>query len=461
MAKLRFRIKPFLIVLLVFFLFLALGYDETEENAAEQGSLAADTTPQASEPTLLISLDTQPAVLNDEAVGDHLLGSGSEGVSGEGSFDPDAEIRISRSLSLTEAAKKRDVYNRPLSDDFFFYRNSLSRNERALYDQIYANARSGNATFDVNLPVHVDRVGPIYHMVRIENPELFWMHNAFNYRYDGNGNVTSLTIKYYDCLNNIDAFRQNFDNCADSILETVMYFERDIDKVKYIHDLLTNINAYEWADMNQSAYSALCNGKTVCAGYAFAFQHLMQRLGIRSAVVWGQAGGNHYWNLVELDNEFYCMDITWDDPIGNLPYNYRYNYFNITDQQISASHSRDPILCGPLPAAQGTTYSYNNYYAHAPGSDFSLVNYGKPRQTLPSIYDAEPFYGTTIAPPTEENTLFLAEDIDDWTDEDWDVLWYILEETLSDEEWAYVAAMDWDEFEAFIYELIAALNETY
>ena len=62
--------------------------------------------------------------------------------------------------------------------------------------------------------------------------------------------------------------------------------ERETDsgeKEKYVHDTLIEMNKYDENEkLNQSAYSALVKGKTVCAGYSRAFMYIMNKLGIRT-----------------------------------------------------------------------------------------------------------------------------------------------------------------------------------
>ena len=71
----------------------------------------------------------------------------------------------------------------------------------------------------------------------------------------------------------------------------------------YVHDrLISRISYSKAATMNQSAYSALVGGKTVCAGYARAFQYLMQKLGIPCYYCTGFAGENHAWNIIKLSD---------------------------------------------------------------------------------------------------------------------------------------------------------------
>lgn len=100
--------------------------------------------------------------------------------------------------------------------------------------------------------------------------------------------------------------------------------------------------------LRKIAYSAIVNGKTVYAGYA---------------------GEAHAWNLLQLDGEYYNMDVTWDYPIGNPATTYYHDYFNVTDQQLSRDHTRDAISA-QLPVAYGTRYSFGSYFGDFSDNDY-------------------------------------------------------------------------------------------
>ena len=85
------------------------------------------------------------------------------------------------------------------------------------------------------------------------------------------------------------------------------------------------------------------------------------------------SGGFHAWNLVQLDGEYYAMDVTWDDPLGSPPERYKYDYFNLTDQAMSADHVRLEISAS-LPVAAGTACSFPNAFGGtAYGTDFASI----------------------------------------------------------------------------------------
>ncbi|WP_155965432.1 transglutaminase domain-containing protein, partial [Streptococcus ruminantium] len=99
--------------------------------------------------------------------------------------------------------------------------------------------------------------------------------------------------------------------------EIVKAFEglSDVEKVKAAHDwLVDNVDYVARSGQDQSAYSALVEKKTVCAGYGHGLKLLLDKMNIPSQTLVGPAGGErHLWNVVELDGKWYHVDATWDD----------------------------------------------------------------------------------------------------------------------------------------------------
>lgn len=71
-----------------------------------------------------------------------------------------------------------------------------------------------------------------------------------------------------------------------------------------------------------SLKSAILNGKTVCIGYSMACERCLSNLDIECNVIEGGAyakqpkklhfwDGNHAWNQVKLNDEWYNVDVTW------------------------------------------------------------------------------------------------------------------------------------------------------
>ena len=137
----------------------------------------------------------------------------------------------------------------------------------------------------------------------------------------------------------------------------------DYQKEKKIHDYLVRHVAYGYPEgrefddsMGYHAYGALVQGKAVCNGYAQAMKLLCDLAGVECSLITGRADGeNHAWNLVCLDDEWYHVDVTWDDPEPDDPERLLYSYFNLDDIQMKESHIWDAEEFVP---AEGTRYHY-------------------------------------------------------------------------------------------------------
>lgn len=193
---------------------------------------------------------------------------------------------------------------------------------------------------------------------RGDYPELFWAIAApFSFKGEDVVRAVGLT-KFVDrdtgreYFPDLDSAKTKFLAAAEELLEGLPVNGSDYEKELYLHDKLIRhvVYTYDYAKY-QSAYSAMVDGKAVCAGYAFAFQYLLMRAGIQCAYVTGYSGESHAWNLVKIDGAWYYTDPTWDDPltqdpetevISESPYSPYYAFFNLTAERMGEDHELDP-----------------------------------------------------------------------------------------------------------------------
>ncbi len=246
----------------------------------------------------------------------------------------------------------------PVSE-FNHHRNLLSPKGQQTYDQIYNGAINGKLSIPITTNVYYTEIEDIIHGLIYDCPELFWLEGGFSYNWNNNKEVISVELKPNKLFNNLEANKQNFEKVANNVLQDAVNLYDDYEKVKYIHDhLVKTIGYVNNAPYNQSTYSGVVLNKTVCAGYAKAFQYYMIRLGIPCAYVSGTTDESHAWNIVKINGEYYNIDVTWDDPVGNPQNIIYYNYFNLTDKEISVDHKRSAVS-QKLPKCTATA---DNYY---------------------------------------------------------------------------------------------------
>lgn len=148
----------------------------------------------------------------------------------------------------------------------------------------------------------------------------------------------------------------------------------DYDKLLTFHDWLVLHNHFELAGAETATiYAAFVAGTAQCNGYAAAMQYLCNAVGIPCMVVCGGTpnGVSHAWNKVQVDGQWYNLDVTWDDPYDSQnpkPADHiTHRYFLVTDAEINElTHLnvncdiRDgtTLLFEP-PAATANAYNYS------------------------------------------------------------------------------------------------------
>ena len=83
-----------------------------------------------------------------------------------------------------------------------------------------------------------------------------------------------------------------------------------------LHDYLAVNCAYDETYSLRSIYDVLVGGAAVCSGYAETFVYLLRELGIGCRYVYSEEM-NHAWNQVQIGENWYHLDCTWDDPISD------------------------------------------------------------------------------------------------------------------------------------------------
>lgn len=97
----------------------------------------------------------------------------------------------------------------------------------------------------------------------------------------------------------------------------------EYEKIVQLNELLIENLEYgnEYGNNAYNIYGALLQRNCVCEGYAETFKYIMEALNIPCILVIGTAENsdgnneNHEWNYVKINNNWYAMDVTWNDPI--------------------------------------------------------------------------------------------------------------------------------------------------
>lgn len=154
--------------------------------------------------------------------------------------------------------------------------------------------------------------------------------------YDSFGKVTIKINKAYT-KEQIDEINQKVDEIIASEIDDTM---SDREKIKAIHDYIITHTKYDKGKSDNNvtkyhsgiAYGPLLEGYAICGGYTDAMAIFLNRFHIPTFSVTSE---NHIWNAVYLDNAWYHLDLTWDDPFTTSGIDVLdYNYFLIKTSEL-------------------------------------------------------------------------------------------------------------------------------
>lgn len=198
-----------------------------------------------------------------------------------------------------------------------------------------------------------------------QNQDLLTHLNNYVHPFNGFSNVKTIIsetreitvfIDYFYTEDEIKAINDKVDEILKKQINNSMSTE---DKIKAIHDYIINTTKYDVSRNNDgkspyhsyTAYGPLLEGYATCNGYTDAMALFLIKLNIPNFKVAmtpedDENVDGHVWNAVYLNNNWYHLDLTWDDPVSNDGKDYlQHKYFLITTKELKEIDSGDvPVL---------------------------------------------------------------------------------------------------------------------
>ena len=263
--------------------------------------------------------------------------------------------------------KKYDSNQKNVNNNFFY--NQLSDDQKTIYDGLMQNKqylKQGNYvinygnTFSKLLSQEggADTLGDDYQSAI----EAFTHDNIDVFYIDVNKMYLSIetTTKFFKTSYNVyisaakdSNYLSNEFQSTEKIEKALMDIEQEKDiiinnlkgsdyqNIVFIHDYIVDKIDYD-STYNEigsyNIYGALVRKKCVCEGYAKAFKYLANSAGYECELMQGTATNSsgqsesHAWNCIKINDNWYEVDVTWDDPIivggnGRTTNQIKYRFF--------------------------------------------------------------------------------------------------------------------------------------
>lgn len=198
-----------------------------------------------------------------------------------------------------------DITMIPLAHDDSLQTEGYSEAKQTILDGMLAHAQTINLA---GMGISYDQAAQIIKELLLERGDLYYISGIGGGTTSG-GQVISIWLRY----------EENWPAVGNAIKEAVREVIKpgmnDLQKALALHDWLCRNCSYDYAGMNgahpnaYTAYGALVEKTAVCQGYAYAYFKLALYAGLNVAYA---RGGDHVWNVVQINGSWYNVDCTWD-----------------------------------------------------------------------------------------------------------------------------------------------------
>ena len=224
---------------------------------------------------------------------------------------------------------------------------TLSEKQRNAYAEILEGALENSPSISLyDLNITSNDLQTAFWACDYDNPQLLNIDNGYQYTYSGS-RIYSVTLLYGKNASQTAAALKNVESKTADVIAQAKKLPNDYERVKLFHDYIINRTVYTASGHISIAETdgPILYGKALCEGYSRAFEYLCQSVGIECVCISGTArsslgSGGHMWNMVKLDDKWYHVDVTWDDPVTTSGEQIlEYDYFLLSDSQIKKDHT--------------------------------------------------------------------------------------------------------------------------
>ena len=161
--------------------------------------------------------------------------------------------------------------------------------------------------------IDASELGKIFSFLMKNDPYLFFVDSNLYFSYRQDGCVVTVKPKY---VMSREETELAWDFCRENVKllanEAAEHTENDMERVLFLHDSICLRFSYDDSLKNDNMYMFLKSGRGTCQSYTLLYMAAVRELGLDCTYAASDTIA-HIWNLIELDDSWYHVDLTWDD----------------------------------------------------------------------------------------------------------------------------------------------------
>lgn len=191
-----------------------------------------------------------------------------------------------------------------------YYRDTLSEEDKTLYDKMEAKAMNYGRSFWVVGSHSVEQIENVIDCIFCDHPELFNFSKKVNV---ADFKVAQWVFLGYNWLP------------QEEVEESINTFVRSLDGlsdwevISKTYEHLLNITYSDETVEDTTIYGAVINKKANCEGISETFAVILSMKGIPNKLI---SSDVHQWNAVYIDGQWLQFDVTWEISSQSEGWNY-------------------------------------------------------------------------------------------------------------------------------------------
>lgn len=225
-----------------------------------------------------------------------------------------------------------------------------AKTKQHLYNIIFTGLNNGNSSFyffcdydDCQKDVTAMSENNLF--LNINN--FVHPYNSYKKLYVSMTTYDKITISIVKTYSNdeISLINQEIDKIENKIITPNMTTK---EKIKAFHDYIVNSTVYDksYVDNTENTIGSPSNnalgplfyGKALCGGYTDVMGIFLNRLGVPN---YRLSSEFHIWNLAYINNGWYHIDLTWDDPVTSNGANISLDKFFLISTKTLESYNTE------------------------------------------------------------------------------------------------------------------------
>lgn len=235
-------------------------------------------------------------------------------------------------------------------------------------DTLLEGLQSQSAEISVSrFSLTVEAFKAVYQDVLNSHPELFYVGGSYRYSYSSSGIVQTVLPTYKYTGADLQARIAAYNASLAEILRDANRAGTTLGKLLRLNEYFCLNFQYDTSHSIFSPDELFSTGQGVCQAYMLGIRAALNALGIENATVTSDKM-NHTWNLVMLGGSWYHLDVTWDDPLPDVPLGAYHDNFLRSDTGIT--DARHYAWNAP---AQATDTRYDDFFWSDLGVPLSVL----------------------------------------------------------------------------------------